>query len=318
MDKLDVLARQFCAFEAVDKYTYQRQFRVLQSLWREARGYAIGSHIGRDGPRPLGSRLPMPWARETLANFLSEPVRQVVREEVLDPLRSRDKLFGAPRIFEDLLSSQPLAFNLFATPSRDLSLASRFIAHLTQESGLRVTAIEFEWSPGRRDPRYTGDRSAFDVFVRYDDSQGRSCFLGIEVKYHEALVDKPALLRPRYHELATAAAWFRADAQPQLTTKPLQQIWRDHLLAASLLQARDFARGAFVVLHPGANTRCTSVLSDYRACLCNCNTFLTWTLEDAAVALKLAGAPELADSLVDRYLDLSKIDRAASRNAAIG
>lgn len=311
MDSLGTVARRLSAFEDVDRFSYQRQFRVLQSLWREAQGYAIGLHKGKDGPRPLGSRLPMPWAQETLANFVTEPIRQVVREEVLDPARSRDKLYKKPRIFDDLLSSQPLVFNLFAVPSRDLALATRWLRQIAHDEGLHVTAIEFEWSPGRRDPRYTGDRSAFDVFVRYEDGRGRSCFLGIETKYHESLLDEPAQLRPRYYELATGAGWFRAEALPRLADKPLQQIWRDHLLAASLLQAQDFAQGAFVVLHPGANTRCAAVLSDYRSCLCDCSTFHTWQIEDVVAALRPAGAPELSDALFDRYLDLSKIDAAA-------
>ena len=56
----------------------------------------------------------MPWAQETLANFMTEHVHRVVRQEVLDPRRSKGKLFAKPRIFNDLLSSQPLCFNLFA------------------------------------------------------------------------------------------------------------------------------------------------------------------------------------------------------------
>jgi hypothetical protein len=37
-----------------------------------------------------------------------------VRREVIHPGRDRSKLYGQPRIFNDLLSIQPLSFNLFA------------------------------------------------------------------------------------------------------------------------------------------------------------------------------------------------------------
>ena len=50
----------------------------------------------------------------TLANYLTPKIRQVVRHEVLGPARSRGKVYGKPRIFNHLLSSQPLCFNLFA------------------------------------------------------------------------------------------------------------------------------------------------------------------------------------------------------------
>lgn len=101
----------------------------------------------------------MPFAQETLANYLTETIREVVRQEVLDPTRSANKLYRAPRIFEDLLSSQPLCFNLFAHLQRDLELASRVFAELLDIDGLQVETVEFEYSPGRGDPRFTTQRS---------------------------------------------------------------------------------------------------------------------------------------------------------------
>jgi hypothetical protein len=50
------------------------------------------------------------------------------------------KLFAQPRIFDDLLSSQPLRFNLFGELTRDLALASRVMHRLLrrQNPGLAV------------------------------------------------------------------------------------------------------------------------------------------------------------------------------------
>ena len=66
----------------------------------------------------------MPWAKETLSNFMTETAKQAVRNEVLDPIRSKGKLYGKPRIYDNLLSSQPLCFNLFASLQQDLTLAT--------------------------------------------------------------------------------------------------------------------------------------------------------------------------------------------------
>jgi len=44
---------------------FQRQARLLQARWRERHGLPIGLHRGR----PLGSRLAMPFVKETLANY---------------------------------------------------------------------------------------------------------------------------------------------------------------------------------------------------------------------------------------------------------
>jgi hypothetical protein len=117
---------------------------------------------------------------------MTDTVRDVVRAEVLDPVRNEGKLYRAPRIFEDLLSSQPLCFNLFAELQRDRMLAGRVFERLLARPDLRVESVDFEHSPGRGDPRFTGDHSAFDVFLTCE-ADGARGFVGIEVKYVETL-----------------------------------------------------------------------------------------------------------------------------------
>jgi len=54
---------------------FRRQLRLHQSRWRESKGHPIGSQpiVPRDGTatRLVGSRLPLAYARETGANFLT-------------------------------------------------------------------------------------------------------------------------------------------------------------------------------------------------------------------------------------------------------
>ena len=116
------LAERYSALEAVDKSDFQRSARILQSMWRAEQGYEIGELKTKSGSRLLGSRLVMPWAQDKLANYLSDTIKCVVGDEVMDPVKSKGKLYGKPRIFNDLLSSQPLCFNLFAELQRDLPL----------------------------------------------------------------------------------------------------------------------------------------------------------------------------------------------------
>ena len=94
------LAYRYSAFESIDKREFQRSARILQSIWRTERGYDIGELKSKNGSRPLGSRLPMPWARESLGNYLNETIRNVVRDEVIDPIKSKGRLFSKPRISE--------------------------------------------------------------------------------------------------------------------------------------------------------------------------------------------------------------------------
>lgn len=276
---------------------FQREARLLQALWRERNDLPIGDHRGR----PLGSRLAMPFAEQSLANYLTDGICEVVRAEVLDATASAGKLFARPRIFNDLLSSQPMCFNLFGELQRDLDLATRALQAL--EPGLeRVTAIGFEHSPGRGDAAYTGDRSAFDVFVEYEATDGANAFLGIEVKYHESLGDQPSSHKRRYDELAALMGCFDAAAMPRLKAKPLQQIWRDHLLAGSLVTAGDFERGRFAFLYPSGNVRCASAVADYASTLTDSTSFAAWTLESVVEAIAATSDAAWIRAFSERYL----------------
>ena len=310
MDDLGRVARKYHAFEQVDKSAFQRRARVLQSLWRSERGYDIGTHFGPKGTRPLGSRLVMPWAEETLANYLTDTVRQVIRNEVLNKEKSQGKLFARPRIFSDLLSSQPLCFNLFGELQQNLALATDVIGDLTSGRVRQVTGIEFEHSPGRSDPRYTGDNSAFDVYVTFQTAQRGLGFIGIEVKYHENLRNKPARHRSRYEEIAEMMGCFRQGKLNELKGQPLQQIWRDHLLAGSLRREDGFDDGFSVFLYPQGNQHCANAVRAYRECLSACDTFVEWTLEDVAATIRRHTQDEWIDRFIDRYLDFDKL-RAA-------
>ena len=124
-----------------------------------------------------------------------------------------------------------------------------------------MEAVEFEHSPGRGDPRYTGDRSAFDVFVPFTPPGGGRGFIGIEVKYHEGLGDPEAEHRPRYDEVAAQMGCFLPEKLDAVRRRPLEQIWRDHLLTGALRLVDGYDDGFFVLLHPEKNLACVKALS---------------------------------------------------------
>ena len=305
------LARKYHAFESIDRSEFQRAARLLQSIWRTDQGYSIGESKSKKGIKVLGSRLPMPWAQETLANYLNDTIRDVVREEVLTPENSHGKLYAKPRIFNDLLSSQPLCFNLFAELKRDLHLATAVMTELAPGVVGSVSGIEFEWSPGKSDPRLTGDKSAFDVYVTFKSPTGQAGFIGIEVKYHENLIGKAATTTERHIEIASQMDCFKQTALDHLEQQPLQQIWRDHLLAGIHRIANHFDEGFFVFLYPERNVHCAEAIKNYTGCLTNDQTFASWTLESVTDVIKRHTDDEWIDSLIDRYLNFEKISSYA-------
>lgn len=310
------LAISLRAVEKVDGSEFRRRARVLQALWRREQGYNCRERRRKEKVTVAGSRLPMPWAKEKLANFMNDRVRSVVREEVLDRTRSRGKLYGKPRIFDDLLASQPLAFNLFAELRLDLPLASRLIEGLTKGRFQEVTSIAFEYSPARSSMRYTNDRSAFDVFLECTTRSGGRGFIGIEVKYHENLRDKPATHRARYDEIAQLMGCFAPDPDGRLRKAPLQQLWRDHLLAGIVRVADGYEDALFVVLAPKDNQHCDDAVKAYRAQLEDAGSFDTWILEDVVKSLARSSTNEWIGRFRDRYCAFERIERECGRRVA--
>lgn len=90
--RLDDLAKKYVPYEVIDKSDFQRRARISQSIWRERRGFECGIHQTKGVTRQLGSRIKMPWAQETLANFVTDQIRDVVRSEVLDKEQCKGKL----------------------------------------------------------------------------------------------------------------------------------------------------------------------------------------------------------------------------------
>lgn len=258
--------------------------RLLQSKWRENKGYPI------DPAKKYGNFIDLSFAKETKANFLTENIGQLVSKEVAEGKKNKS-LIAEPRIWNNLLSSQPLCFNLFGELKLNPDLATQLFSKLFPNKIGMVTETKFEYSPGRGKVEYTGDHSAFDVFVEYTRNNKRG-FMGIEVKYAESLKEETKEqadknYKDRYLELSNQSGKFKSDSIEQLRQPPLSQIWRDHLLA--IATEKDYDEGGFVFLFPSNNTQCQHGVNAYKKYLASENEnqsgFYPRYLEDFVSAL---------------------------------
>lgn len=308
--RIRALAERFHVLVESDGNGFRRRARLLQSMWREAKGIPAGTIHAKGHTKLLGSRIPMPLAENDLLNYLTDNIRSVVRSTLSEA--APDQVFSKPRIFNDLLSSQPMCFNLFGELCQDLALATRVFAILAPQRIGQVASLKFEYSPGRGQQRYTADGTAFDVYCEFTTPSGGAGFIGIEMKYHENLKGKAAQHRPRYDEIAKIMNCFRVEAMPDLRKQPLQQIWRDHLLAGVTRIQDRFDDGFYVFVYPQDNKFCSEAIQKYLTCLdVGCDSVQVWTLEQLIDAI-IAASNEAAWSLdlKQRYLGWERLNVA--------
>jgi len=263
---------------------FKKRARLQQAQWRELHRLKIGTQPMCPKPgqqaRPLGSRLDLAYARHTGANFLNDKVRRAVEYRIAHP--EKYQLINVDRLSCDLLSSMPMCFNLFGHLHNDLNAATRAIRVLWPDVPGEVSAVRFEWSPGRRDFKYLGNQSAFDVAFELLLPDGCVGVVGVETKYHEHCKAESTpggkSLR-HYKSVSEKSGAFKPTAISEILGKDLQQIWLDHLLALSMLQHPSGKWVRFVLVHPEQNPSYSRVSSSYATLLADSATYSTRTIE---------------------------------------
>ena len=261
--------------------------------------------------RKLGSRIDPQSGRQG-SNFLSLDIAKLALREMV--YRENGAMIDADRLWNNLLSSQPLCFNVFGNLKLDLTKASSFFRELLPDFVASVEDIYFEHSPGRGDATYTEDHTAFDVFVCCTTTDGFSGFVAIEVKYSETMAEPLATVRARHDELSTAVGVYRTPDATGLRNAPLQQLWREHLLSRSMIESGLYAKGRFLVIYPEQNNQCASAVHAYQNQLVSEDPeesgFQAVTLDQCVEVFHAIGEHETGDAIHERYLDFGKVERA--------
>jgi hypothetical protein len=286
---------------------FRRRLRYHQAQWREANGYPIGSQPiapRTDGglARPVGSRLPLTYARETGANFLTARAIDAARARtsIIEPHQS----FDHQRLWADLLSSVSMGFNLFGDLAADLGLADRAVHTWWPDVPGVVGGVRFAHSPGRLDPAWLGNLVDLDVAFVLDLGDGTQGIVGVMSAYHQVNKPQPPKPRrlPRYRAITERSGVFGPGAIDAVNGTELIHIWLTHLLVLSMLRhpSRMWRWGRLVVVHPAGNTDFADACSRYRALLVDQSTFASATVEELLDAGVLP-APTAA-ALRERYV----------------
>ena len=92
-------------------------------------------------------------------NFLSEQILKSVLLTIEERKKAGSGIIEENRLYNNLLSSQPLCFNFFGELKTDNDLALKVLQQFWPEL-TEVRTVMFEYAP---EENYTNDNSAFDV-----------------------------------------------------------------------------------------------------------------------------------------------------------
>jgi hypothetical protein len=286
---------------------YRRRARLHHARWRDAHGHPIGTQPVKPRPgvdaRLVGSRIPLPYARETGATFLTAGALEAARKRAafVEPEQSIDH----QGLWADLLASEALAFNLFGDLAADLRRADRAIHAWMSDAPGRASEIRFAHSPGRLDPEWLNSLRAFDAAFVLDRDDGTQGIVGVDVKYHERLKaeqPKPENLW-RYREVHERSGAFRPIAFDGVSGRSdLWHLWLEHLLLLSMLQhpSGAWSWGRFLFIYPSGNVDMADADARYRDLLADDSTFASMTLENMIAANVFPSAT--ASAIRKRYL----------------
>ena len=214
--------------------------RKLQSIYRYEIGEEIRPYTDRygkvhyygnyiengDTPRACGDG----WK-----NFLTEYAFNYAKDRVTN--RHKYETIESDRLFNNLLSSQPMAFNLFCPLKQMLvmcpEVASKVIrAALPDYPIHKVTKVDLEFIPENYE-KLTGDKSAMDAIIRFEDEEGKDGFIAIETKYSENLGTNVASRREKSIECIKQLKCFSPDVEQSIIAgnTALTQIYRNFLLS---------------------------------------------------------------------------------------
>jgi hypothetical protein len=298
------LARRHRAHYRLDT-PFRSVCRLQQAMWLARQPLPEYPPFDPDQVPHLTARLGAKLATDDICksrNFLTPDVLvQTARELVY---AERGALMDERRLLTNPISSSALTFNIGAFLKLNQDVAHRFIEGVFPGHAGQISLILFEHNPARGDPALTADGSAFDLAVYLRRPDGTRTFVGFEFKLSESMNEPTAEHRPRYDEIAASSGLYRNPDAPALRKAPIQQLFREHLLAQSMVDAGLVDDALYVLVAPELNTDVQRAAACYRTFLAHTPgkvAFMSLGLNRAIKAIREAGGITYADQLHDRY-----------------
>lgn len=168
------------------------------------------------------------------------------------------------RLLNNMLSSQPMCFNLFGMLADNLFIATKFWNSVFPNTIREITYVGFEYAPSPKED-FLNDSTAFDVYFEYLDFEGGKGFIGIECKYTEPFSQKVYDKKEYRRWVDKSNSPWKKDKFDELSDLRWNQLWRDHLLVISMLnqKERKFNNGILILIQHPEDTECENTVLGY-------------------------------------------------------
>lgn len=231
---------------------FTRKARLLQSMYRVEIGEEEGVGPTKNSKRKYGNMIC--GGEASGKNFLTKETFEYAKERVMN--RKEDETIDEFRLFNNLLSSMPMAFNLFY-PLMLLLKRDPAVVTLAIRSAFKnipvfeVVEIGLEFIPTPI-AEYTKDKSAMDAYIKFMDEKGGKHIIAIETKYTDVLGVNEASHCEEQKQMLIDTGLFNAEFESLLMggKVKLTQIYRNFLLTERYRIKNELRDSYSVVLSP--------------------------------------------------------------------
>lgn len=178
------------------------------------------------------------------------------------------------QLYSNLLRSEHIPFNFFIPLRSNKDFCKAVFNKLLGNCIKSIERIEIEYAPSKPE-KFLNDKTSFDAYIEFTHVDNKKGIIGIEVKYteqdyklkagskqHTDINNRDSL----YYKVSENSKLYKSDTIDKLVSDRFRQVWRNHLLAASIThnQENDFEHFFSMTFYPSENLHFVEVSKEYQ------------------------------------------------------
>ena len=259
--KFTEFQEKYGAIPASDKDEHIIKSRMLQGIYRNHKlENAYCNYVFEDSG---------------FVNFMrNERLTNDAKKEI-EAIKQRERFTDEKRLLENLLSSQPMAFNIFLPLKwNNFEIGNLVFKELFPFLQIKqLTDIRMEYVPGdgigKNDRKITTDNSCFDVYVEYEDNNSRKAGIGVEVKYTESFSNsdfwkETGEKKDRYiRAIEKYSSQFSIECAKDYLQSTYNQLFRNQLLTEEV-KDKFKTNCVLAIVFSEEDSKCINIINKFR------------------------------------------------------